>query len=156
MAEMVRKLWAYSTYRGSLDQEDRFLDTMQPRAVSISWFILSDCPLHWGWYPEERHVVAPIRLQSSFQNTDKNWEPRLATISTGRPYWWCRTSCAVSLAISSLDRGTRCAILLKLSTTVWNTVFPSVGERPMTKSKEMLDQDQCGTGRGWRSPAGAR
>lgn len=33
MAELVRELWAYSTHRSSLDQEDGFLHTMRRRAV---------------------------------------------------------------------------------------------------------------------------
>lgn len=38
------------------------------RQVSSSWFNRSVWPLDWGWYPEERLMVAPRREQKAFRN----------------------------------------------------------------------------------------
>jgi len=87
--------------------------------------------------------VAPTRLQNSLQKTEINCGPRTDTTSAGRP---CRqNTCssinwAVSLAVGNLGKGTKCAILLKRSTTVRMTVWPWEGGMSVTKSNEMWDQ----------------
>ena len=48
---------------------------------------------------------------------------------------------AVSLAEGSLGRGMMWAALETQSTTVRMAVLPSDGGRPVTKSREMWDQD---------------
>jgi len=63
---------------------------------------------------------------------------------------WSRIICAVSFADGSLGRGIKWTILLKWSTTVRMTVLSLDGGIPVTKSKEMWDQGQLGTGRGRR------
>jgi len=120
----------------------RVVVVKQRRVVSRSWFILSVCPLDWGWKPEDRLTEAPIRLQNSFQNMDVNWSPRSETMSEGSPWrrkmCW-RTSSAVSLTEGSLERGMKWAILVKQSTTVRIAVWPLDVGRPVTKSREMYD-----------------
>ena len=55
-----------------LGLDGRFLATRQWRDYSISWFFLSIWPFKWGWYPEIRLAVVPIRVQNSLQNVDEN------------------------------------------------------------------------------------
>jgi len=84
VAELVWVLWAYSMHSSCLDQVEGCLDAMQWSTVSISCFILSDWLLDWGWQPEDRLVVAPMRQQNPHQNTEVNWGPRSETTSDWR------------------------------------------------------------------------
>ncbi len=96
-----RELWEYSTHGSCWLQELGLCDARQRRALSRSWLARSDCPLVWGWKPEDRLVEAPICLQNSFQNRETNCGPLSETTSTGRPWirkMWSTTTCAVSLA----------------------------------------------------------
>ena len=79
----------------------------------------------WSWYsgriPDDRLTMAPMSVQNSFQNPEVIWTPRLETTSVGRQWslkMWTRTSLAVSLAVESLGRGTKWAILLNWSPTM--------------------------------------
>ena len=78
-------LLAYSTQISCSDQEAGLWLIKQRRVVSSSWFILSVCPLDWGWNPEDRLTEAPTRLQNSLQKTDVNWGPQSETTSVGSP-----------------------------------------------------------------------
>ncbi len=47
----------------------------------LSQFTLSVWPLDWGWNPEDKLMVEPIRCPKAFQNLEVNWEPLSDTIS---------------------------------------------------------------------------
>lgn len=78
-------------------------------------------------------------------------------MSKGIPWIWTTwegSSCAVSKAVGSLVGAMKCAILEKWSTMVGMVVLLCEGGWPVTKSKEIWDQERLGTGRWWRRPAG--
>lgn len=68
--------------------------------------------------------------------------------------FWIR-NWVVFLAKGSFWRDTKCAIMLNLSIMVSMTQFPSEQGRPMMRSREMWDQEQPRTSRGWRVPTRA-
>ena len=72
-------------------------------------------------------------------------------MSQGNP-WTLNTSLTrisdVSVAEGSLERGTKWANLLNLSTMVRITVLPTEEGNPVTKSRARCDQGRRGIGRG--------
>ncbi len=109
------QLWAYSTQDSCWHQEQR-------RVRSNSWFAHSDCPLVWGWNPDDWIVEALICRQNSLQNRETNWGALSETTSTRRPWiqnTWSTNTCAVSLVEGSLGRGMKWATLEKRYTTEW-------------------------------------
>lgn len=127
------------------DQKERCFNTIHLRVVFICWFIFSVWPLDCGCYPYDRLTVAPKWEQNSRQKVEVNCGPRPETTSTGSPCrrkTCCNISSAISLADRSLDRGMKCAILLKRSTPVRMVVSPLDGGSPVTKSKNTWDHGQ--------------
>lgn len=66
---------------------------------------------------------------------------------------WVVSSCAVSKAVESLHRATKCAALEKWSTIVRIVLLPAERSRPVTKSRAMCDQSRGGVDRGCNNPA---
>lgn len=99
--------------------------------------------------------VALTNVHKVSQKWETNCAPLCETTSTGKQ---CslktrlNISSAISFAKGSFFTGMKCTILENWSTTVIITVLPSEGGSPVTKSKAMWDQGQCGVGRGHSSP----
>ena len=65
MDALTRVLLAYSTQGSWVFQEVGLAWVMQRSAASICWLARSDCPLDWGWNPEERLDVVPRAPQNA-------------------------------------------------------------------------------------------
>lgn len=114
-----RWLWRVDASQGRLQL------LVQPFSLAISLGVEARGETHWN-----------TKQRAEFPSVSQG--PQSETLFSGRQGWqktcWRRSS-AISFADGSLDKGRKCANLENLSTIVRMTVLPSVGERPVTKSK---------------------